>query len=63
MKFEIDLKEKKYSLKVDDSLVFESEKLSDIVRKIEAYAKLRYIPEPVKLGVMERISGVINGNR
>jgi hypothetical protein len=63
MKFEIDLKDKKYSLKVDDSLVFESEKLSDIVRKIEAYAKLRYLPEPIKLGILERVKGVVsNGN-
>jgi ASC-1-like (ASCH) protein len=63
MKFEIDLKDKKYSLKVDDRVVFESDKLSDIVRKIEAYAKLRFLPEPVKLGFMERIKGVVDGSR
>jgi hypothetical protein len=35
MKFEIDLKDKKYSLKVDDSLVFESDKLSDMLGVME----------------------------
>ena len=63
MKTKVEKKDKNYTLNVDGSLVFEAEKLSDIVRKIEAYLKLRYIPEPVKLGVMERISGVVHGNR
>jgi hypothetical protein len=47
-------------LKVDDSVVFEAAKLSDVVRKIEAYAKLRYLPEPVKLNFLERVKGVVN---
>lgn len=66
MKFEIDQKDKKFNLKVDDAPVFEADKLSDIVRKIEAYVKLRFLPEPVKLGFMDRVkvmtSGVAGGN-
>ena len=63
MKFEIDKKENKYILIVDESQVFESDKLSDIVRKIEAYAKLRYLPEPIKLTFLERIKGAVDGRK
>ena len=63
MKFEIDKRENKYILMVDESKVFESDKLSDIVRKIEAYAKLRYLPEPIKLTFLERIKGAVDGRK
>lgn len=59
----IDKKDKIYSLKVNNEGVFESDKLSDIVRKIEAYLKLRYLPEPVKLTLFERISGAVSNGR
>jgi hypothetical protein len=63
MKFELNKEGIKYKLKVDDQDAFESEKLSDIVRKIEAHLKLRYIQEPIKLGFMDRVKGVVsNGN-
>jgi hypothetical protein len=63
MKFEIDKKENKFILTVDDVVVFESDKLSDIVRKVEAYTKLRFLPEPVKLSLIERFKGVVDGRR
>lgn len=55
--------DKKYHLHIGPEKVFESEKLSDVVRKIEAYLKLRYLPEPIKLGFMDRIKGVVSGGQ
>jgi len=63
MRFDVEQKEKRFILLVDGTNVFESEKLSAIVLKIEAYLKLRYLPEPEKQknGFLDKISGVING--
>jgi hypothetical protein len=63
MRFDVDKKQGKFILFVDGTNVFEADKLSSIVLKIEAYLKLRYLPEPEKqkAGFLDRISGVING--
>ena len=63
-KIEVDkIEDKKFTLDINGERVFEAEMLSDIVRKIEAHLKLRYLPEPKKLSFMERVSGVVNGKR
>ena len=64
MKIQIDkLQTNEYVLMVDDAEVFRSLLLSDIVRKIEAYLKLRYLPEPTKISFMDRIRGVVTNGK
>jgi hypothetical protein len=61
IKLQVDKIDNKFTLDLNGERVFEADKLSEIVRKIEAHLKLRYLPEPTKIGIMERITGVVNG--
>ena len=63
--FRLDIlkKDNKFFLAVNNEWVFEADKLSDIVRKIEAYSKMRFLPEPTKLSFMERVKGVVGNGK